>query len=263
MSISVPVFRSLVGGKTTEQAAKELAARVSYARGYAVSHHTYVAIVFPRIKKNRLLEGCKVETGLSAQEYFNHSYRMAEVRREGGAYQFISWLPDSQWNFFPRDIIIPPSSNTFAAIGWQKDNDRDKLYKMTDPDPDQPPDYLKVDTGAAMPTVKNVDWTDFDSARKSNSKKGIDMDRCMIFKPDGQLVSGDKKHFLVYFTEAAYDPDTVETNDFIFIPKNKMYKNNDKTGDLRTNYTIVDVNPLSGKVRYHHLNAKFNGYDHN
>ena len=222
VTVAIPVFRTLIKGKDTERAATELSARIQYARSYAVSNHAYVALVFLRVGDNGKLEGI---TNVDVDPaYFNSAYRMAIVYKKGGAYTFQMWMPDSQWNFFPDGIIIPPGEENF---GIQKSNDRSAA------------DYWEIDTDADMSKVADVDLDELVEDEK------IDVERCLIFKPDGQLVSGDKKQVLIRFAEVTYDPALVGQTGFKFIPKNR-----DEDG--KVDHMILSLNPLTGKTQYHH-----------
>ena len=230
LAVAVPVFNNLVRGRETERAAAELSARIAYARSYAADKHVYVAIVFPRATGSGKLEN--IAGGNIPGGYFNSSYRAAIVNRVGNTYKFSSWLPESQWNFFPDGIIIPPGSDNF---GVQKSNDRSE------------DDYLKV-SSIDMPVVQDVDLDEVSSGKKS------DMERCLVFRPDGQLVSGDKKHVLIRFAEAVYDPAAIGLSSFRFTARNP-----DESGNI--SYTVLDLNPLTGKTRYAHVEDSFQGQE--
>lgn len=186
-----------------------------------MSNHAYVALVFLRVGDNGKLEG--IENADVSANYFNAAYRMAVVYRKSGNYMFQRWLPDSQWNFFPDGIIIPPGKENF---GVQKSSKRED------------DDYWMIDADVELNKVAEVDLDDLVEDEK------VDIERCLIFKPDGQLASGDKKQVLIRFAEVTYDPVLVGTDEFKFIPKNK-----DESGKVV--HSVLSLNPVTGKTQYH------------
>ena len=107
-----------------------------------------------------------------------------------------------------------------------------------------------MNTSDTIAPVKNVDWGTFRTGAK------IDISRCIIFKPDGQMVSASKKNMLICLTEASYSPADMGTSAFEFKPK---YPLSNGSSTVRSENIILDINAITGKVRLFHLNMEFNG----
>ena len=197
MGIGLPALSSLTTGRLPEQAASLVAAQLDLARVTAVSNNQYVALVFPVSGENG--------TG-APDDYLNSVFRMAVVYKKSDTeYEFVKWVPDSKWEHFPEGVVLNAGAADFG-----------------------------VQDGTGL---KSVALNDIFKATKMNGNNSAEIDRCVIFKPNGQLVmpSGDEmKNMVIRLAEGARIADGTD----IALRK-------DREGKVI--YTCLIINPLTGR----------------
>ena len=197
MGIGLPALSSLTTGRLPEQAASQVAAQLDLARVTAVSNNQYVALVFPVSGESN--------TG-APDNYFNSVFRMAVVyKNDSDKYEFVKWVPDSKWEHFPEGVVLNGGAADFG-----------------------------VQDGTGL---KSVALNDIFKATKMNGNNSAEIDRCVIFKPNGQLVmpSGDEmKNMVIRLAEGARIPGGTD----IVLRK-------DREGKVI--YTCLIINPLTGR----------------
>ena len=197
MGIGLPALSSLTTGRLPEQAASQVAAQLDLARVTAVSNNQYVALVFPVSGESN--------TG-APDSYLNSVFRMAVVyKNDSDKYEFVKWVPDSKWEHFPEGVVLNAGAADFG-----------------------------VQDGTGL---KSVALNDIFKATKMNGNNSAEIDRCVIFKPNGQLVmpSGDEmKNMVIRLAEGARIPGGTD----IVLRK-------DREGKVI--YTCLIINPLTGR----------------
>ena len=197
MGIGLPALSSLTTGRLPEQAASQVAAQLDLARVTAVSNNQYVALVFPVSGEDN--------TG-APDNYLNSVFRMAVVyKNDSDKYEFVKWVPDSKWEHFPEGVVLNAGAADFG-----------------------------VQDGTEL---KSVALNDIFKATKMNGNNSAEIDRCVIFKPNGQLVmpSGDEmKNMVIRLAEGARIPGGTD----IALRK-------DREGKVI--YTCLIINPLTGR----------------
>ena len=197
MGIGLPALSSLTTGRLPEQAASQVAAQLDFARVTAVSNNQYVALVFPVSGESN--------TG-APDNYLNSVFRMAVVyKNDSDKYEFVKWVPDSKWEHFPEGVVLNAGASDFG-----------------------------VQDGTEL---KSVALNDIFKATKMNGNNSAEIDRCVIFKPNGQLVmpSGDEmKNMVIRLAEGARIPGGTD----IALRKDR---------DGKVIYTCLIINPLTGR----------------
>lgn len=197
MGIGLPALSSLTTGRLPEQAASQVAAQLDLARVTAVSNNQYVALVFPVSGESN--------TG-APDNYLNSVFRMAVVyKNDSDKYEFVKWVPDSKWEHFPEGVVLNAGAADFG-----------------------------VQDGTEL---KSVALNDIFKATKMNGNNSAEIDRCVIFKPNGQLVmpSGDEmKNMVIRLAEGARIADGTD----IALRKDR---------DGKVIYTCLIINPLTGR----------------
>ena len=199
MGIGLPALSSLTTGRLPEQAASLVAAQLDLARVTAVSNNQYVALVFPVSGENG--------TG-APDDYLNSVFRMAVVYKKSDTeYEFVKWVPDSKWEHFPDGVIFNAGSADFGV------QDGSNLKKSE-----------SCGTNFKVYDVKG------------NDSDSTDVVRCVIFKPNGQLLmpSGDEmKNMVIRLVEG------------VRLPDGNIQLKKDRDGKVI--YTSLIINPLTGR----------------
>ena len=266
-----PIYRTIFAGNNSQRAATELTARIAYARNYSVVNHTYTALIFLSVDEDTgLIEGLHTDVSTSDKKelkklsgnYYNAAYRLAVVSRSEGGFKFRMWVPDSKWNFLPSEIIIPPGEKYFGVQESNEEFEDDDEEEINE-------DFYTVDEDIDLIEVKDVNLVELLNLaqyKEQASQEGgtvstiepddsdsdrvlADIKRCLIFRPNGQLASSANKSVLIHFAAATYDPSMLGEPGFRFIPK-------DRSEDGTVEYVMLVLNPLTGKVKYHHKNDK-------
>ena len=197
MGIGLPALSSLTTGRLPEQAASQVAAQLDLARVTAVSNNQYVSLVFPVSGESN--------TG-APDSYLNSVFRMAVVyKNDSDKYEFVKWVPDSKWEHFPEGVVLNAGAADFG-----------------------------VQDGTGL---KSVALNDIFKATKMNGNNSAEIDHCVIFKPNGQLVmpSGDEmKNMVIRLAEGARIADGTDI---------VLRKDSDK----KITYTCLIINPLTGR----------------
>lgn len=219
MGVALPAFTRIAKGKEINQAAADIRAQLAVARSYAITNRVMTAVIFPQQISGKL-EGLSAKSGVNQPSaYFNASCRAAVVYKDSsGDYVFKNWLPDSEWSFFTPGIIIPPTNDNF---------------------------YQCTNTGTNKDDVKGVKSVQFaeilapsETAETTMASyvKSTPVERAIIFNTSGQAVSENFNFIKIRLAEAMFDMNSS------FIPTNKP------EGDSKIPYTMVTVNPLTGKT---------------
>lgn len=198
MGIGLPALSNLTSGRLPEQGASQIAALLDLARVTAVSDNQYVALVFPVAGEEK--SGVKTD-------FCNAVCRMAIVYKKSDTeYPFVKWVADSKWEHFPEGVIFNAGSADFGV---------------------QSGSNLKSESCGTNFKVYDV---------KGNDSDSTDVVRCVIFKPNGQLLmpSGDEmKNMVIRLVEGVRLPDG-----------NIQLK---KDSDGKVIYTSLIINPLTGR----------------
>lgn len=214
MGIGLPALSNLANGRLPEQGASQIAALLDLTRVTAVSNNQYVALVFPVSGEDNTGAPDGSQSSDSV-DYRNSVCRMAVVDKttSGGndRYNFVKWAPDSKWEHFPAGVILTDDAENFGVQA--ADNSGNLLLKS-------------VDSISAEFTVHDI----------KNGSHTTDVARCVIFKPNGQLVmpsGSEMKNMVIRLAEGARLPD-----DAIQLKKDS---------DGKVIYTCLIINPLTGR----------------
>ena len=198
MGIGLPALSNLTSGRLPEQGASQIAALLDLARVTAVSDNQYVALVFPVAGEKKA--GVK-------EDSLNTVCRMAIVYKKSDTeYPFVKWAADSKWEHFPDGVIFNAGSADFGV---------------------QDGSNLKSESCGTNFKVYDV---------KGNDSDSTDVVRCVIFKPNGQLVmpSGDEmKNMVIRLVEG------------VRLPDGNIQLKKDRDGKVI--YTSLIINPLTGR----------------
>lgn len=199
MGIGLPALSNLTSGRLPEQGASQIAALLDLARVTAVSDSQYVALVFPVAGEEK--SGVKTD-------FCNTVCRMAIVYKKSDTeYPFVKWVADSKWEHFPEGVIFNAGAADFGV---------------------QAGSNLKSESCGTNFKVYDV---------KGNDSDSTDVVRCVIFKPNGQLLmpsGSEMKNMVIRLVEGVRLPGGTDI----------QLK---KDSDGKVIYTSLIINPLTGR----------------
>lgn len=109
LSLGWGVARKMTAATGTTSAARTLATQLRLARQFAISQHTYVALLLPSATDF---------TGDDAAKYGNVALRACLVTKSGSStYTFSSFPQDSKWSYLPNGLKIFADNTTIAGTG--------------------------------------------------------------------------------------------------------------------------------------------------
>ena len=156
-TISLPAFTRLAKGGGVTSASRTLCSKINGARAYALSHRSYVALVFPTDPSS--------ESGVPDNLRYQ-ALRPAEVIPVSGAtsppfYTFSKWIDGESWSRMPQGIFFggPIYDINLAANG---------MASFGNP--------LKV---------QSCDFSDLSSTTTS-----VNIANCLVFTPAGTIAGG-------------------------------------------------------------------------
>ena len=200
MGIGLPALSNLTSGRLPEQGASQVAALLDLARVTAVTDSQNVALVFP------VAVSSEANTGAPA-DYRNGVCRIAIVyKNSSDKFEFVKWAPDSKWEHFPEGVILTGGAADFG-----------------------------VQDGTLLKSTNCS--TNFQVLKVNGASSNANVARCVIFKPNGQLVmpSGyEMKNMVIRLAEGVRLPGGTDI----------QLK---KDSDGKVIYTSLIINPLTGR----------------
>ena len=116
--IGIPAFTTMIQGSSMTIAIRNLSAKISAARAYAVTNRCKVALLLVE-KENE--SKINPDHGYSA-------YRVCVVNGDSSPFSFQEWIEDENWKVLPKGIFREPMSSPKEVKITAEDND--KLKKM-------------------------------------------------------------------------------------------------------------------------------------
>ena len=165
-AVAIPAYSSLFSGRKTTLAANKLNGAVMEARAYAASNKVYTALVFlqEKVSANSSTKG-------------SVRFRLAELYHDPEStdkkYIWSRWANGSDFVLLPENTMIP---------------DGDRYFGTTSSDTSGTPSGKLLNVDFSHMTSKNLPT--------GASHSGA---RCIIFRPNGQLASGES--VIVQFVE--------------------------------------------------------------
>jgi len=178
-AVAIPAYSSLFSGRKTTLAANKLNGAVMEARAYAVSNKVYTALVFLREKVK--IPGSSDQDGY-IRFRLAELYHDAETNDSTSPYIWSRWAAGSDYVLLPENTMVPDADKCFGFVGSENDHDS---------------------TGTTIDERYRLDYTNLKKANLPDSGKVITTDgaRAIIFRPNGQLASGEKD-VVVHFIES-------------------------------------------------------------
>ena len=96
--IGIPAFTTMIQGSNMTVAIRQLSAKISAARAYAVSNRCNVAVLL-------------METGIK-EEYCYSAYRVCVVDSSNA---FQEWIEDENWKTLPKGVLRNSVTNTTSV----------------------------------------------------------------------------------------------------------------------------------------------------
>ena len=93
--IGIPAFSTMIQGSNMTIAIRQLSAKISAARAYAVTNATNESKVAVLL----------VETTGAKEEYRCSAYRVCVVTGDTGSFTFQEWIEDENWKTLPKGIL--------------------------------------------------------------------------------------------------------------------------------------------------------------
>jgi len=165
-AVAIPAYSSLFSGRKTTLAANKLNGAVMEARAYAASNKVYTALVFlqEKVSANSSTKG-------------SVRFRLAELYHDPEStdkkYIWSRWANGSDFVLLPENTMIP---------------DGDRYFGTTSSDT----------SGTPSGRLTKVDFSHMTSKNLPTGVTSADA-RCIIFRPNGQLASGES--VIVQFVE--------------------------------------------------------------
>ncbi len=99
--IGIPAFTTMIQGSNMTIAIRQLSAKISAARAYAVTNRCKVAVLLPEVVEN--------SAGTKKDDCCFSAYRVCVV---DSANDFQEWIEDENWKTLPNGIYRESVSNT-------------------------------------------------------------------------------------------------------------------------------------------------------
>ena len=119
--IGIPAFTTMIQGSNMTIAIRQLSAKISAARAYAVTNRCKVAL---------LLVEDENEAGINPDYGFS-AYRVCIVDKntESSPFPFQEWIEDENWKVLPKGIFRNKMTSSPLEVKFEADN-HEKLEKL-------------------------------------------------------------------------------------------------------------------------------------
>ena len=203
-----PAFNRLMLGNAVQVASRMLSSQLSLARAEAVSRRQYIAVIMPGDKFSQPTTDDNI--------YRYQSFRSAIVEPAGSAneFDFIEWVPGTQWTFLPVGAVIAEANNSAS-------NELD--LSGSNPLPLNDTSAWTID-GTAFFEVSDGTTKMYDDPAVSNS--GI---RAVVFRPNGRCADR------VYVTLM---------EGVVSSPGGNIEREN------KSNIRVMEISQYTGKLKY-------------
>jgi len=106
--IGIPAFTTMIQGSNMTVAIRQLSAKISAARAYAVTNRCYVAVLLPDLVEN--------SSGTKKDDCCYSVYRVCVLTKTGtSTYTFQEWIEDENWKTLPAGIYRESVSGTTSV----------------------------------------------------------------------------------------------------------------------------------------------------
>lgn len=162
LGLTLPALNTMVMGQSVENAALNLGSELKAVRAFAVTKKVYVALIFPvdlydaSLPLDNISPTYISKKDILPNKYNNKSFRPCIVNRDN---EFQFWITDNKWEFLTTGAVVLDIDDTVEY-------DAGKFTESTE--------------------IHGVNFYDIDSSKTSCEARGI------VFKPNGQVVSGIK-----------------------------------------------------------------------
>ncbi|OGV36811.1 MAG: hypothetical protein A2020_03275 [Lentisphaerae bacterium GWF2_45_14] len=155
IGVSLPAFNKIMSGQGVSGGAREIGGMLRMTQAFAIGNNKYAALIIPGNEAS--------VTSIVSDKYKFRSYRPCIVNYNSstGTCTFVSWVPDTKWNFIPDGTLV--------------------FYDATSPLATTASITPTVNPGKA---VNDVDFSDISSVAGS-SAVDIEASMAIIFKPGG------------------------------------------------------------------------------
>lgn len=174
VGIAVPIYNRLMTGNAVSYANRIITSQLNMARTYACSRRVDVAVIF---LDHTITYNDKLDDPVALR-----TYRTAIVRNNVGTWEFVKWVPGTNWQYLPSKAAFAINTSVLA--------EEDKLEK----------DELVDDVNGFVPSLpydKSIAKVkdDTDPANGDDSKiklfiGEINVHSAIIFRSDGRPVCG-------------------------------------------------------------------------
>ena len=221
ISIFVPAFNRMMFGSKVDQMASNFKTGMEVAQAKAVASGKYVAMILPTKYS---------EADSKIKPYCNGGYRLAFVKKDGDNWNFVNWVPGSNWTNIADGAMFVRCE---LRKNWLDDN---KKFK------DLPSSSLNTSLSSVVSGHSHLEEIQANGSKDSDAKglknisdpnataENCDNLRGIIFSPLCGFSDSDTP-MLLFFTEAR-----IEANSY-------KYDNPD-------NFVVLKLNPITGKVSY-------------
>lgn len=103
--IGIPAFTTMIQGSNMTVAIRQLSAKISAARAYAVTNRCRVAVLLPNVVEN--------SSGTKKDDCCFSAYRVCVVDSSNN---FQEWIEDENWKTLPKGILREPVTLTEGSL---------------------------------------------------------------------------------------------------------------------------------------------------
>ena len=220
ITLMLPGFNRMISGNKVDQMASNLKLALEQAQSHAITSRRYVALVLPSNKKSW------TDTSGNFVEEKRHcfgGYRMAYVKSTGlkEVWEFVKWVPDSVWKNAPDGAML-------VEVVGSNDSKYDELAEVQE----------KGLAGTVTKTNEELGKNELVKLRKYPKTETTTITTptgsAVVFSPYGGVKLDEDLRFVV--AEA--------------IPNGKELLFPSRGSDGPTNYLVLDLNRITGKVDY-------------
>ncbi len=219
ITLMLPGFNRMISGNKVDQMASNLKLALEQAQSHAITSRRYVALVLPSNKKSW------TDTSGNFVEEKRHcfgGYRMAYVKSTGlkEVWEFVKWVPDSVWKNAPDGAML-------VAVVGSDDSNYDDLSEVQEKGLAGTIDEIDNELGDELVKLRNYPKTETTTITTPTGS-------AVVFSPYGGVKLDEDLRFVV--AEA--------------IPNGKELLFPSRGSDGPTNYLVLNLNRITGKVDY-------------
>lgn len=106
VGITVPIYNRLMTGNAVSYANRIITSQLNMARTYACSRRVDVAVIF---LDHTITYNDKLDDPVALR-----TYRTAIVRNNGGTWEFVMWVPGTNWQYLPSKAAFAINNSVLA-----------------------------------------------------------------------------------------------------------------------------------------------------